>query len=120
MNFIKYDKKEIIKYRDNLATIQAKFLKLFGVNDIFSNSKVYEVTIANELNHQLIKGHSGSRDAIDRDRYIDSLIQFKVASMHSKKPLCSPPRLTAFVFFSLFFFLFFFFSVAFQTVPMLP
>jgi len=67
MNYITYNKSEILKYRNNLAEIQAEFLRLFGVNDIFSNSKVYEVTIANELNHQLIKGHSGSRDAIDSD-----------------------------------------------------
>lgn len=67
MNYIKYDKDEIIKHRNSLADIQARFLELFGVNDIFSNSKVYEVVIANELNHELIKGHSGSRDAFDKD-----------------------------------------------------
>jgi len=67
MRFKKYNKTEILKYRDKLAQIQAEFLRLFGVNDIFSNSKVYEVLIANELNHKLIKGHSGSRDAIDKN-----------------------------------------------------
>lgn len=67
MQFITYQKDEILKQRNNLAKIQAKFLELFGVNDIFSNSKVYEVVIANELNHELIKGHSGSRDAFDKD-----------------------------------------------------
>jgi len=66
MQFITYQKNEILKHRNNLAKIQAKFLELFGVNDIFSNSKVYEVVIANELNHELIKGHSGSRDAFDK------------------------------------------------------
>jgi hypothetical protein len=64
-NFIDYDKDKILKLRDNLAKIQAEFYEKFGVNDIFSNSKVYEVIVANELNHSLIKGHSGSRDAID-------------------------------------------------------
>lgn len=67
MEFIEYNKEEIFKQRNNLARIQAKFLNLFGVNDIFSNSKVYEVVIANELNHELIKGHSGSRDAFDKN-----------------------------------------------------
>lgn len=67
MNFIEYDKNNILKHRNNLAKTQAKFMELFGVNDIFSNSKVYEVVIANELNHELIKGHSGSRDAFDKD-----------------------------------------------------
>lgn len=40
---------------------------MFGVNDIFSNSKIYEVIIANELNHSLIPGHSGSKDARDSE-----------------------------------------------------
>lgn len=46
-----------------LRTIQAAFESTFGVNDIFSNSKIYEIQIANTLNHDLIPGHSGSRDA---------------------------------------------------------
>lgn len=51
----------IAKFR----TIQADFLREFDVNDIFSNSKIYEILIANELNHTLIPGHSGSKDAKD-------------------------------------------------------
>ncbi len=51
----------IAKFR----TIQADFLREFEVNDIFSNSKIYEILIANELNHTLIPGHSGSKDAQD-------------------------------------------------------
>lgn len=46
-----------------LKKIQEEFYKTFGVNDIISNSKIFEVLIANSLNHELIPGHSGSRDA---------------------------------------------------------
>lgn len=51
----------IEKYRK----IQSDFLYAFGVDDIFSNSKIYEIVIANELGHNLIPGHSGSKDAKD-------------------------------------------------------
>lgn len=47
----------------NLREIQDAFEKEHGVNDIFSNSKIYEIQIANLLGHDLIPGHSGSRDA---------------------------------------------------------
>ncbi len=48
-----------------LRDIQDIFLKKFDVNDIYSNSKIFEILIANELNHLLVPGHSGSRDAKD-------------------------------------------------------
>jgi len=48
-----------------LKEIQDFFLKKYGVNDIYSNSKIFEILIANELNHILIPGHSGSKDAKD-------------------------------------------------------
>ena len=48
-----------------MKKIQGIFLHEQGVNDIWSNSKVYEILVANSLNHDLIPGHSGSRDAKD-------------------------------------------------------
>src|SRR3989338_6318114 len=48
-----------------LKKIQDFFLKKYRVNDIYSNSKIFEILIANELNHILIPGHSGSKDAKD-------------------------------------------------------
>lgn len=51
----------INKYRE----IQKDFKTEFNVNDIFSNSKIYEILIANSLSHNLIPGHSGSKDACD-------------------------------------------------------
>jgi len=50
-----------------LKKIQDEFSKKFGVKDIYSNSKVFEILIANELEHTLIPGHSGSRDARDEE-----------------------------------------------------
>lgn len=64
MNTI-YDKDKIYPLINKLKEIQHIFLVKYGVNDIFSNSKFYEIIIANQLNHIPIPGHSGSRDAID-------------------------------------------------------
>lgn len=48
---------------DRLRQIQINFYNKFGVKDIISNSKIFEIIIANDLGHMLIPGHSGSRDA---------------------------------------------------------
>lgn len=58
-----YTEDELKDHIDQLRELQKKFVKWFGVDDIFSNSKIYEIVIANELGHILIPGHSGSRDA---------------------------------------------------------
>lgn len=50
-----------------LKEIQDDFYKKVGVTDIISNSKIFEILIANNLNHILIPGHSGSRDAKDKE-----------------------------------------------------
>jgi hypothetical protein len=63
--FSPISKTNFIKLIDEYRSIQDDFLQIFGVNDIFSNSKIYEVLIANKLNHILIPGHSGSKDAKD-------------------------------------------------------
>jgi hypothetical protein len=39
------------------------FSQKHGVHDILTNSKIFEIVIANELDHSLIPGHSGSKDA---------------------------------------------------------
>ena len=46
-----------------LKEIQNKFAEKYGVNDIYSNSKIYEIILADLLGHELIPGHAGSRDA---------------------------------------------------------
>ncbi len=63
--FSPIDKEEILNLRDELLNIQNIFYEKFEVDDIISNSKIYEILIANTLGHDLIKGHSGSRDATD-------------------------------------------------------
>lgn len=58
---------QIILLVDRLRRIQIDFFHEFGVNDIISNSKIFEIIIANDLGHLLIPGHSGSRDAKDEN-----------------------------------------------------
>ncbi len=48
-----------------LKQIQSDFFRAFGVTDIITNSKIFEILIADALGHTLIPGHSGSRDAKD-------------------------------------------------------
>lgn len=48
-----------------LKEIQADFNRNFGVKDIITNSKIFEVLIADSLNHYLIPGFAGHRDAKD-------------------------------------------------------
>lgn len=48
-----------------MRVIQQHFLNFHSVNDIWSNSKIYEVIQANTLGHAMIPGHSGSLDAKD-------------------------------------------------------
>lgn len=48
-----------------LKQIQSDFYSAFGVTDIITNSKIFEILIAGALDHVLIPGHSGSRDAKD-------------------------------------------------------
>ncbi len=50
---------------NQLKQIQSDFYATFGVTDIITNSKIFEILIANSLDHILIPGHSGSRDAKD-------------------------------------------------------
>lgn len=56
---------ELKKLIRRLAEIQEYFKQKFGVGNIYSNSKFFEILIADKLNHGLIPGHSGSRDARD-------------------------------------------------------
>lgn len=50
---------------DRLRAEERIFLEKYNVDDIYSNSKIYEILIANRFGHSLIPGHSGSRDAKD-------------------------------------------------------
>lgn len=65
MNFKNINKRIFYTLINNYREIQEDFKAEFNVNDIFSNSKIYEILIANSLSHNLIPGHSGSKDAYD-------------------------------------------------------
>jgi hypothetical protein len=65
---------------DRMRTIQRLFSDVHGVNDIWSNSKIYEVLIANTLNHFMIPGHSGSLDARDQEGKEYEYKHFKASS----------------------------------------
>lgn len=78
------NKSEFFTLINEFRQIQDDFLKLFGVDDIFSNSKIYEVIIANTLGHTMIPGHSGSKDAMDNNKEEYEYKHFKeTSSNHS-------------------------------------
>ena len=54
---------EIENIFNKLRNIEKYFMEQYQVDDIYSNSKIYEILIANQFNHRIIPGHSGSRDA---------------------------------------------------------
>ena len=69
---------------ERMKSLQTTFYEEQGVNDLWSNSKVYEIIIANGLSHNLIPGHSGSRDAIDNNNIKYEYKHFKkLSSNHS-------------------------------------
>jgi len=49
----------------NMANAQKEIYRVYGVNDIFTSSKVYEILIASALGHDLVPGQSGTADATD-------------------------------------------------------
>ena len=65
---------------EQLQKIQAGFFKTFGITDIITNSKIFEILIADSLGHELIPGHSGSRDAKDSDKNEYEYKHFKESS----------------------------------------
>lgn len=78
--FTAISKEEFYVLIEKYKNIQAAFLEHFNVNDIFSNSKIYEIIIANSLNHILIPGHSGSKDAKDEEGNIFEYKHYKASS----------------------------------------
>ena len=64
--FMEYDGQEIERVCLKLAKIQKMCKNQFGTTDIFSGSKFYEMIIANELDHEMIPGQSGTKDGRDQ------------------------------------------------------
>jgi len=84
MKFTEIDKNNFFSQIEKLKSVQAEFLKKYNVDDILSNSKIFEILIANELSHILIPGHSGSRDAKDNENNVYEYKHFKeTSSNHS-------------------------------------
>lgn len=50
---------------EEMRIIQSSFYDKYQVDDIWSNSKIFEIVIADSLHHSLIPGHSGTKDAKD-------------------------------------------------------
>ena len=76
--FKKIDKAKFYHLLEEMRRIQKLFYQKFNIDDLWSNSKFTEVIIANSLNHKMIPGHSGSRDAQD---YLGNIYEYK----HYKK-----------------------------------
>ena len=74
------DKNELHLLLEPLRKIQDFFLEEYGVDDIWSNSKIYEIIIANQIEHELIPGHSGSKDAKDLQGNIYEYKHYKESS----------------------------------------
>lgn len=51
-----------------------------GVRDIYTNSKIYEVLMANQLGHQIIDGHAYSPDARDEEGNLYEYKHYKESS----------------------------------------
>ena len=60
-----YNTEKIKEILLEFAKIQEYFGKEYGSKDIVSGSKFYEIIIANELNHDIIPGQSGTKDGKD-------------------------------------------------------
>ena len=63
MRSLQYDTEKIKEILLEFAKIQEHFREKYGAEDIVSGSKFYEIIIANELNHELIPGQAGTKDA---------------------------------------------------------
>lgn len=84
MKFKKVNISKFFEQIEKLKNIQQEFLNKYDVDDILSNSKIFEILIANELSHILIPGHSGSRDTKDEFGNVYEYKHFKeTSSNHS-------------------------------------
>lgn len=71
---------KVRRYLVELQSVQNEFSRLYSVTDIFSNSKIFEILIADHLGFELIPGHSGSCDAKDEQGRDVEIKHFKESS----------------------------------------
>ncbi len=81
--FIKINKEDIKNIIEDLREVQKYFTEKYYVEDILSNSKIFEILIANNLHHKLIPGHSGSKDAEDKNGVYEYKHYKELSSNHS-------------------------------------
>lgn len=67
-------------YINQLHNIALDFEMNRGLLDIFTNSKIYEVVISEQLDHHIINGHAHTFDAVDSDGQIFEYKHFKLSS----------------------------------------
>lgn len=67
-------------YINQLHNIALDFEMNRGISDIFTNSKIYEVVISEQLDHHIINGHAHTFDAEDSDGHIFEYKHFKLSS----------------------------------------
>ena len=56
------------------------YFKANGIADIYTNSKIYELVIAEQLGHQIINGHANTPDACDENNRIYEYKHYKKSS----------------------------------------
>lgn len=69
----------IYKEIEELKKISDKFVQ-YGINDIFTNSKMFEVIISEQFRHNLINGHANTPDARNNKGEIFEYKHFKLSS----------------------------------------
>lgn len=56
------------------------YFSLFGIYDIYTNSKIYEVLMAVQFNHRIINGHAYTPDAYDKSDNFYEYKHYKLSS----------------------------------------
>ena len=51
-----------------------------GIEDVYTNSKIYEVLISEQFDHKIINGHAKTLDAVDMDGNLYEYKHFKISS----------------------------------------
>ena len=51
-----------------------------GIEDVYTNSKIYEVLISEQFDHKIINGHAKTLDAVDMDGNLYEYKHFKMSS----------------------------------------
>lgn len=64
----------------NRLKVLADYFLSNGIDDIYTNSKIYEVLIAEQFGHQIINGHANTPDARDGNGEFYEYKHYKVSS----------------------------------------